>query len=84
MRTAQDDIKRKSFVGGVARAMGTVSLWIRRAKNGHCRCSKSDGEMQRPRVTTDDADRSAKKGHELSERPIVSDRVRFSTGRLDR
>src|SRR5690242_18599681 len=47
MRTAQDDIKRTTFVGGIARTMGTVSPWIRRAKNGHCRRSKSDGEMQR-------------------------------------
>src|SRR5258708_25582570 len=40
--------------------------------------------MQRPRITTDDADRIAQKSHELIERTIVCDGVSFTTGQFDR
>src|SRR5260370_3571065 len=38
--------------------------------------------MQRPRITTDDADGIAQKSHELTERTIVCDGVSFTTGQF--
>src|SRR5438046_1712772 len=84
MRTAKDDIKRRSFVREVARAIGAVTGWIGRPKDSDRRRSKSNGQMQRSCITTHDANSIAEKRHKLSERPIVSDRVSAATRLFDR
>jgi len=67
VRTAQDDVDGRSVARAVTHAIRTVSRRIRGTKNGDGRRSKSDSQMQRPRVTADDADRVAQKRHELIE-----------------
>src|SRR5882762_5212500 len=67
MRIAQNDINGRSVARGVALSIGTVSRRVCWTKDGDGRRSKSHGQMQRPGITTDDADRIAQKSHELIE-----------------
>src|SRR5213075_1131454 len=67
VRTTQNDVDGRSVATAVAHSIGAISRRVCWTKDGDGRRSQSGGQMQRPGITTDDADGVAQNSHELAE-----------------
>jgi hypothetical protein len=84
MRAAKDDVGLRSGGGAAATAIRAVARGIGRTEESDRRCSKSDGEMQRPGVSADDTKRVAQESHQWAKVPIVEERIGGAAGIADR